>query len=294
MSRTRKAVLASSAVLVLAGSAAALASGSGHRRAVLARPGLRAASVDFAPWGGPPAGPPGPAGVHPFVGPLLGLRAAADYLEIPAATIVADLRAGKTLAQIANSTSGKSASGLVDFLVGKVQSALDQAVKAGRLSTDQEKAILSMVRQRITAAVNGTAPALPAVPRPHIGFAFGLPLRGGLQAAAEYLGIPVSTLLTDLRSGKTLADVASSTPGKSASGLIDALVTHSQAALDEAVKAGRLTQAQETEIESGFKARITALVNGTFARPAMPFAPHFRFGPGHDWSGHPDGNGINA
>jgi hypothetical protein len=294
MSRTRKAVLASSAALVVAGSAAALASGSGHRRAVPPRPGLRSTRVDFAPLAGPPGWPPGPAGVHPFVGPLLGLRATADYLQTPAATLVSDLRSGKTLAQIANSTPGKSASGLVDFLVGKVQAALDQAVKAGRLSADQEKTILSMVRQRVTALVNGTLPVLPAMPRPHIGFAFGLPLKGGLQAAADYLGIPVSTLVKDLRSGKTLADVANATPGKLASGLVDALVAHEEAALDKAVKAGRLTPEQESSIEVGLKAGTTALVNGTFPRPAMPFAPHFRFGPGRDWSGHPEQGGANA
>jgi hypothetical protein len=232
--------------------------------------------------------------VHPFAGPFLGLRAAADYLQIPAAALAADLRAGKTLAQIANSRPGKSASGLVDFLVGKVQAALDEAVQKGRPSVDQEKAILSMARQRITAAVNGARPVLSAVPRPHICFAFGLPLRGGLQAAADYLGIPVSTLVKDMRSGKTLADVADSTPGKSASGLIDALVAPEQAALDKAVKAGRLTPAQESALEAGLRARTTALVNGTLPKPAVPFAPRFRSGPRHDWSGHPDHGGINA
>jgi hypothetical protein len=127
MSRTRKVVLASSTVLVLVGTGAALASGSGHRRAVPARLGLRSASVAFAPWPGPlRADLPGTAGVHPWGGPFLGLQAAADYLQIPVATLAADLRSGKTLAQIADSTSGKSASGLVDFLVGKVKTALDE------------------------------------------------------------------------------------------------------------------------------------------------------------------------
>jgi hypothetical protein len=132
------------------------------------------------------------------------------------------------------------------------------------------------------------------MPRPHVGFAFGLPLRGDLRAAAGYLGIPVSTLVKDLRSGRTLAGIAGSTPGKSASGLIDALVTHELAALDHAVKAGRLTPAQEDAIKAGLKARTTAIVNGTLPRPAVPFAPRFRFGPGHDWNGHPDRGGVNA
>ena len=292
MTRTRQIVLASSTVLVLAGTAAAFASGSGHRRAVPARPGQRAASVSLRPWSGPPrAGLRGRDGLRPFG--LVGLNAAADYLQLPVATLAADLRSGKTLAQVADATSGKSASGLVDFLVAKVQAALDAAVKAGRLSSTRESAILSRVTQRIAAVVNGTPPMLPLRPLQRPGAHFGLGLRGGLQAAADYLQIPVSTLLADLRSGKTLAQVADSTPGKSASGLIDALVTHEQTALDAAVKAGRLTPAQESMLTANLQARITALVNGTLRAPALPFAPRFGFGPRDHPSGHP-AHGVNA
>jgi uncharacterized protein (DUF433 family) len=292
MTRTRKAVLASSAALVLAGTAAALASGSGHRRAAPPRPGVRATGVAYAPWGGPRVGRPGFA--HPWGPPFLGLRAAADYLQIPVATLAADLHSGKTLAQIADSTSGKSASGLVDFLVGKVQSALDEAVKTGRLTQSQEDSIVSMVRKRITAAVNGTFPPPLLRPGHHLGPAVGIGLKGGLQVAADYLQIPVSTLVDDLRSGKTLADVASATPGKSASGLIDALVADEQAALDRAVTSGRLTEARADAIKARLQGWITALVNGAMPGPGRPFAPRFRFGPGHDWSRARDHGGITA
>ena len=60
------------------------------------------------------------------------------------------------------------------------------------------------------------------------------------------------------------------------------------------MKAGRLTPAQEDAIKAGLKARTTAIVSGTLPRPAVPFAPRFRFGPGHDWNGHPDRGGVNA
>src|SRR6185312_15130155 len=44
--------------------------------------------------------------------------------------------------------------------------------------------------------------------------------RGDLKAAAGYLGLTVAQLRADLKAGKTLAQVADATPGKSADGLV--------------------------------------------------------------------------
>ena len=87
---------------------------------------------------------------------------------------------------------------------------------------------------------------------------------GSFSAAASYLGISQAQLFADLRSGKTLAQIASSTSGKSAAGLIAAMVAAQQSRLDAAVRAGRITQATATQIEASMKTRITELVNGSF------------------------------
>jgi hypothetical protein len=89
-----------------------------------------------------------------------------------------------------------------------------------------------------------------------------------LAAAAGYLGISESALATQLQSGKTLAQIADAASGKSAAGLVDALVTHEQAELAQAVKDGRLTHAQADDIAATLKDRFTNLVNGT--RPPRP------------------------
>ena len=60
-----------------------------------------------------------------------------------------------------------------------------------------------------------------------------------LADAASYLGITQTALETALQSGKTLAQVADATSGKSAAGLIDALVAAEKAELAAAVKAVR-------------------------------------------------------
>jgi hypothetical protein len=60
-----------------------------------------------------------------------------------------------------------------------------------------------------------------------------VPGRGGvfdadLTAAAAYLGISKSTLQADLKSGKTLAQVAAATPGKTKTELVAAIVAAEQ------------------------------------------------------------------
>jgi hypothetical protein len=103
-----------------------------------------------------------------------------------------------------------------------------------------------------------------------------------LDAAASYLGLSDSELITQLRSGKSLGDVAKA-QGKTASGLVGALLDAAKKRLDRAVAAGRLTQAQEDEILPDLKSRLTDVVNGVhpwfdrdhrgFDRPPLaPFA----------------------
>lgn len=70
-------------------------------------------------------------------------------------------------------------------------------------------------------------------------------LRAGLHVAAQYLGISPQTLRSGLRSGKSLAEIAGSTPGKSVAGLKSAILAAAKTRLDAAVKNGRITGQQE-------------------------------------------------
>ena len=53
-----------------------------------------------------------------------------------------------------------------------------------------------------------------------------------LQAAASYIGVPLETLRQDLRSGKSLAQIATEA-GKSEAGLVQALATAARAGLEQ-------------------------------------------------------------
>jgi len=85
-----------------------------------------------------------------------------------------------------------------------------------------------------------------------------------LTAAANYLGLTESALATQLEAGKTLAQVAGATSGKSVAGLVDALVAAEKTEIAAAVTAGRLTQAQADQVLPTLQARFTALVNNAF------------------------------
>ena len=88
---------------------------------------------------------------------------------------------------------------------------------------------------------------------------------GGLQAAATYLGVSAESLFAQLRTGKTLAQIATETSGKSASGLVDALVADAKARLG-------------ANAPSDLRQRITDLVERTLParRPDRP--DHDRWG----------------
>lgn len=65
----------------------------------------------------------------------------------------------------------------------------------------------------------------------------------GIDTAAEALGMDVADLAAERQAGKSLAEIAAS-KGVSTDSLISALLAAREAALDEAVASGRITQEQ--------------------------------------------------
>jgi hypothetical protein len=193
-------------------------------------------------------------------GPGDDLAAAASYLGSTTDALLTQLQGGKTLAQVADGTSGKSRAGLIAALVAHEKQELAAAVTAGRLTQALSDQIAPTLTQRFTDFVNGVRPAMrPGGLGPRHGHG------DGIGVAATYLGISVDSLRTQLQGGKTLAQVANATNGKSASGLIDALVT------DATTRFG-------ANAPSDLRQRITDLVNGV--RPPMGMGPRGHWGGG--------------
>jgi polyhydroxyalkanoate synthesis regulator phasin len=173
---------------------------------------------------------------------------------------------------------GVSPDKLSSALKQALKNRVDEAVKSGRLT----KAQADRLKQAID---DGDAPLFGLGPRRfhdhgHFGFRGHVhgPLAEGLKAAADYLGLTRAQLMMELRGGKSLAQVAKA-HGKTADGLVDALMKQADEKLDEAVKNGRITEAEKTEMLAGLKERITDLVNGRFPTPPRFF---HRFAPDGD------------
>jgi len=126
------------------------------------------------PIGIPGAGP----GFHHgfgFRGDIL--DAAATYLGLTEDQLRTQLESGKSLADVAKAQN-KSVDGLKQAIVAAFQSKLDQAVKDGRLTSDQRDQLLADFKAHIDDLVNGTPPARPAGAF-HDGFRFA---PGGFHA----------------------------------------------------------------------------------------------------------------
>jgi polyhydroxyalkanoate synthesis regulator phasin len=225
----------------------------------------------------------GPGGPHGGFGFGLhdggGLAAAAKYLGLTPAELRTQLSNGKSLADVAKAQN-KSVSGLVDALTADAKTKLDAAVKAGRLTQSQADDMLAELKSHLTDFVNGNGPDM----RMHVG-----PPDGGAKLdGAAHLGITEEQLRSELANGKTLAQVAKA-HGKTAAGLVDALVADVQKKLDAAVKAGKLTQSEADSMAAELKSQITDLVNGKF--PAPPFGGPEGFRGGHGFRGFHPGHG---
>jgi transposase-like protein len=148
---------------------------------------------------------------------------------------------------------------------------INAEVKAGRLT----QAEANKIEQQITQS-----PRLPFLFAP--GAHRFLEVRGKpggvFHAAASYLGMNTSQLLSDLQSGQSLAQIAKA-HGKSVSGLEQAIVTAIKTRLDRAVSKGVITSAQEQQLLSRLSAKISRLVNRTgIGLPAGP--PRMEVAPG--------------
>src|SRR4029077_1172825 len=97
---------------------------------------------------------------------------------------------------------------------------------------------------------------------------------------ATYLDLKPADLATQLRSGKSLAEIATA-QGKTVAGLKTAITDAATKQLDAAVTAGKLSKEQETKLLAGLSSHLDDLVNGK-GRMGFEVKPSFGGGPrGH-------------
>jgi hypothetical protein len=140
--------------------------------------------------------------------------------------------------------------------------ALAPLVSAGTITQAQADAVIEALEAAKPAGKGGGR---------HGGHGHGF---ASLTAAAEALGMTREELATELRDGKTIAEVAAE-KGVDVQTVIDAMVSAAKERLAEAVSEGRITQEQADERLATLTDDITKVVNGE-----LPVGPGR--GPGHD------------
>ena len=164
------------------------------------------------------------------------LAAAASYLHLTVKQLRTELRNGRSLADIAHATPGRNESGLIEAILAAKQNKLAQAAHA--------------LARRVTAQVR--TPGGPAA---------RARLYSVSRTVRAYLGLKSGQLRAALRAGKTLAQLANSTPGKSVNSLIQTLVVPRRQVLEAAVKAGRVSASSEGARLAQIERRFETLVN---------------------------------
>jgi polyhydroxyalkanoate synthesis regulator phasin len=198
------------------------------------------------------------AGAAVLVAAMLGAAGA-----IAASKALSSDEPSKAIIDDAAGQLGIEPSELADALQQALENRIDEAVDEGRLSEEQAERL----KERLDAKEYPTLFGLGAVPRAY-GFGFGgfghrPSFAGGFgiaEAAASFLGMTQAELRTELRD-KTLAEIATER-GKTAPGLVDALVAARTARIDEAVDDGKLTEEQAARLKDGLEDRMEALVSG--------------------------------
>jgi hypothetical protein len=209
------------------------------------------------------------------IGAVVALAAAGGGVAYAAATNTDPRDAVlRDAAQRLNVTPG----GLRSALQGAFGDQLDQAVKDGKLTQQQA----DQIKQRI--ARYGVPLGGPLGPEgPGHGFRLGFsdpghgPFGAGLDAAASYLGLTSAQLDRQLRSGRTLAEIAR-TQGRSVDGLRQALLDAAKTELDRAVADRTLTSDERDRILSELSEHVGDLVNGSAPGPRLASGRH-------DWRG---------
>ena len=149
---------------------------------------------------------------------------------------------------------------------GRLKALLDGLVTKGTVTQAQVDAILQAIKDAAPTPRPNVKPARPSVPGV---MSF---VRDLTKAASDYLGMDLKTLVTQLRDGKSVADVANGLTDKSknAAGLVATLTQAANDKLDQAVAANKLTADQAATLRPKIAAEITTFVNRSFTKPVLP------------------------
>ncbi len=168
---------------------------------------------------------------------------------------------------------GLSTSQVKSAYVSAYDDTIDKMVKDGKLT----QAEANQLKQKVSnGAANGN---LPMFSPGFKGRGFGFGREGwmglGVNELSKALGVTQQELITELRSGKSIAQIAKE-KNLDLNQVKQTILSDIKSQLNTEVKNNRLTQAQADQIYQSLSARLDTLVNQAGQMMRRPFGPFHR------------------
>ncbi len=195
------------------------------------------------------------------------LSESAKYLGLTQKDLVAKLP-GTSLGKVADGTPNKNKVGLVAALSTAANEDITKALSEKKITDDQAKKLRDGLAAEISKLVDRTWPTKPAV-APRVAASNVKAFLGDmLQTARDYLGgVTMQDLVTAMRSGKSLGDIANE-KGKGRDGLVAALTLSANTRIDKAVAENKLTTDQATTLKTKVATEIATFVDRKYPAKA--------------------------
>lgn len=266
-----------------------LAAGAAALLAVGIIGGSSVALADTPPAGGTPPAHAGPGKPGPGKHGAFGFGMAVGIGDLVKSTGVTrdELKqgsdAGLTLGQIIDQYGDKSADQARTDALALLKTHLDEAVANNKLTQEREDDMLAKAGDAIDKL-------LASKPGDHkLPGGFGGPggprahaiVKNALDTVADVLDTDVKTIVQDLQSGKTIAQIA----GDKTSAVNDALTAQANAAIQKLLDEGKIDQAEADKLRANLAKHIDGFINNTHPGPGGHVKPGV--GPGSRGPGKP-------
>jgi uncharacterized protein (DUF433 family) len=176
-------------------------------------------------------------------------KTAADTIGISPADLLKAMKGGHSIAEVAKSHNVEPQA-VIDAVVSALDARIQQALTDGKITADQAKKLKAAVATRVPKAVNANPKDLLR----------HRAVRGAVTVAAKTIGVTPEALRAAIKSGKSVAEVATA-HNVDPTTVVNALVTAGSARIDEAVAKHHLSAAQAAKLKAALPARAQRFVD---------------------------------
>lgn len=197
-------------------------------------------------------------------------QTAAETIGIDVKTLRTETKTEGTIAAVAT-RHNVSPQSVIDAIIAKGTAKIDEALANGKIDATKAAKLKTKLGTVAEKFVNDTTNFTQNARKHGKGRGAGSDRRHragqAFSVAATTIGVDVSALKSELKAGKSIADVASD-HDVTAQAVVDALVGAATAKIDAAVEAGKIDATRATALKERLPNMFTKLVNRKGSAPA--------------------------